>query len=89
MSERENAERLVRTKTSVTADLLTWLTIHGNLCLALRHPQNRGPSRQFVVNFVKRLGQMLVTSGAITEEELKAAEKLEAEEGSSDIVGGS
>lgn len=69
----------------VIATHITWLAVHGNLCLALRHPANRGPSRSFVVEFTRSLGRMLVTWGVITEEELKAVEHLEVEKGSEDL----
>jgi len=72
---------------TVTANLHTWITIHGNVCLALRHPQNRGPSRALAIEFVKGLGRALVSWGALTEEELKECEKLEIEEGSIDREG--
>jgi hypothetical protein len=78
-------EELVQKQVSVTTNLLTWLAIHGNLCLALRHPQNRGPSRQYVTNFTKNLGKKLVEWEVITEQQLEATEKLEMEEGSTDF----
>jgi len=77
---REEAERQLKTEASVTTNLLIWLAIHGNLCLALRHPQNKGASRQLVMKFVKELGQKLVRWGVITKEELEDAEKTEREE---------
>lgn len=84
---RERALWLASKTGTVTANFHTWLTIYGNVCLALRHPQNRGPSRQVAVIFVKELGKALVRWGALTEEELKEAEKIEIEEGSPDIGG--
>jgi len=62
---------LVKRSAHVEANLLTWLTVHGNLCLALRHPQNRGESRRYAVAFVKVLGRMLVDLDVITEEQLR------------------
>jgi len=79
---RERARFLAQKTMMINASLLTWITVHGNMCLGLRHPQNRGPSRAYAVAFVRQLGQELVKAGAITEQELKEAEKLEAEEGS-------
>jgi len=79
------AEELARTTMTVTAPQLTWLAVHGNLCLALRHPDNRGASRPWVLAFVKALGQHLVDAGVLTDAELRVAEKLEAEEGSPDL----
>lgn len=84
--EREFAEWLANTPGTITASLLTWITVHGNLCLALRHPQNRGPSRKLAVEFVKELGKALVEWKALTPEQLKAAEKLEVEEGSDEFA---
>lgn len=66
-------------------NLLTWVAVHGNLCLALRHPKNFGASRPYVVNFVKVLGRNLVRWGAITEEQLKKAERIERERGNVDL----
>jgi hypothetical protein len=85
LSEKEKAEYMLTHKAQVTTDLLTWLGVHGNLCLALRHPGNRGPGRRLIIAFVKNLGKTLVNFGVITESQLKAAEKLEIEEGSSDL----
>jgi len=79
-------EELVNKHVSVTTNLLTWLAIHGNLCLALRHPANKGPSRPLVVNFTKQLGKKLVEWGVLTHQQLKSAEKLEIEEGSTDVT---
>lgn len=89
MPKKESREFVLKqlgTVKSMKADLVTWLGIHGNLCLALRHPQNKGPSRAFLVAFVKRLGWNLVEWGAITEEELRHAEQTEREEGSTDLA---
>jgi hypothetical protein len=84
-ASEERARFLTKKKMLVSAPLLTWLTIHGNICLALRHPQNRGSSRQYAIEFVKQLGRALVKAGAISQEELYEIEKLEIEEGSSDL----
>lgn len=87
MSEDERAKSLwmMKTTRNVKAPLLVWLAVHGNLCLSLRHPQNRGPSRKLILDFVKNIGRFLVEAGAVTEAELRAAENLEIEEGSTDI----
>jgi hypothetical protein len=82
---RRKAEWLANTQGTVKANLLTWVTVHGNLCLALRHPQNRGSSREWAVKFTKALGKALVEWGALTPEQLEEAEKLEAEEGSTEF----
>ena len=69
----------------VTTNTLTAMAVHGALCLALRHPQFKGQSRQMVVEFTKSLGEWLVTAGALTPEQLRSAERLEAREGSPDL----
>jgi len=67
-------EELVNKHVSVTTNL------------ALRHPANKGPSRPLVVNFTKQLGKKLVEWGVLTHQQLKSAEKLEIEEGSTDVT---
>src|SRR5207302_318033 len=42
---------------------IAWLAAHGNLLLALRHPQNIGASRELMLELVERLGQALVEWG--------------------------
>lgn len=74
-------DELLKTRKTVEADLLTWMAIHGNLSLALRHPQNKGPSRAYVAAFVKSLGQWLVEQNVLTQEELDCHYALESEEG--------
>jgi len=71
---------------SISAPLITWVAIHGNLCLALRHPNNVGDSRKLVLNFVKDLGKFLVDCKIFTESQLEAIEKVEIEEGSIDFA---
>ena len=78
-------EEMVNSYTSMETNFLTWLTIHGNLCLALRHPQNVGLSRAYIVAFVKRLGRKLVEWGVITEEQLRHIERVEIEDGNVDL----
>jgi len=76
--QNEEALRLFR---RVEASGLLWMAIHGNLCLALRHPANLGPSRELVLGFVKNLGRLLVEWGVLTEAQLAAAQKVEQEHG--------
>jgi len=63
------------------------LAMHGALCLALRHPQFKGPSRQLVASSVKQMGKYLVDNGILTPEQLAEAEQLEVKEGSADLKG--
>jgi hypothetical protein len=61
------------------ADVLTWMAIHGSLCLALRHPSYKGPSRKIVKKFCDSLGNSLVIWQALTPEQLELVHKTEAE----------
>lgn len=72
---------LVAKRESVDAPLLTWLTAHGYLCLALRHPQVVGPSRPYVAALTRGLGEMLVDRGVISRKQMENAYALEEEEG--------
>ncbi len=60
--------------------LFVWMTIHGNLCLALRHPENQGPSRAYTVAFVEKLGRLLVERGMLTQAQLDEAQRVEIEQ---------
>jgi len=67
-------------KVSLDLDLLAVMALHGNLCLALRHPKNQGQSRQIIQDFITVLGNHLVALGGLTSDELAKAEHIEAEE---------
>lgn len=60
------------------ATLITWVAVHGNLQLALRHPSNIGASRPMVEEFVRELGRFLVTHGLLSDAVLEEAERREA-----------
>lgn len=62
---------------TVTAELIQWVAVHGNLQLALRHPMNVGPSRAIVESFIEDLGAWLVEQGMLTPEILAEAEARE------------
>lgn len=55
-------------------NVLSMMALHGNLCLALRHPDNDGASRMIMIAFVRSVGNKLVDLGAITPEQRKEAE---------------
>jgi hypothetical protein len=61
----------------IEADLFTWMTVHGNLQLALRHPENVGPSRAVMENFVQSLEEILVRGGIIDQEDIDRGRTLE------------
>lgn len=70
----------LRADGTVVASGLVWMAVHGNLCLALRHRSNVGPSRALVERFVRALGDKLVENGVLTADELAQAQRLEIEE---------
>lgn len=67
----------LRAEFPVIASGITWMAIHGNLCLALRHPSNTGPSRLLVKEFLNQLGQHLVGVGVLTPAELAEVQRTE------------
>jgi hypothetical protein len=65
---------------------LDLMAMHGALCLALRHPQFTGPTRAMIVTAVKEIGKGLVNAGILTPEQLAETQRIEAEEGSEDLL---
>lgn len=57
------------------------LTLHGNLLLALRHPQNTGESREYAEDGAALLGRILVAAGVLSGDELRQVFYREAAEG--------
>lgn len=74
-------ETVWRQHVTLELNVLTVMAIHGNLCLALRHPANRGPSTRLVAAVVHQLGELLVARGALTAAELAEVYAVETEEG--------
>lgn len=73
-------------KVKIEIEVLSLLALHGSVCLALRHPMNTGESRKMMVEFVKQAGRYLVDLRALTPAELIDIERIEAAEGSEDIM---
>lgn len=69
---------LAQKEGSVSAQLIVWCAVHGNLQLALRCPDNNGASRPMVERFVADLGAWLVINGMFTPEILAEAERRES-----------
>jgi hypothetical protein len=61
----------------LTATLLEWMTLHGNLCLGLRHPENQGPSREFAIRVRDRIAALLIEREILTLEEVQHANAVE------------
>lgn len=67
----------LRDRVSVEASLLEWMTVHGNVCLGLRHPQNEGGSREIAENFALRIAALLQERGVLNREEAQEASSFE------------
>lgn len=77
------SDRPVDLELPVVATALTWMAIHGYLCLGLRHPGTQGaghPSHAMVRDFVEQLGEHLVDIGLMTADEVSMVQRVEAEE---------
>lgn len=61
---------LIRAGLAVDLPLVVWLAVHGNLLLALRHPENVGSSRSMVEDVVAMLEGTFLDSGFLTEEQV-------------------
>ena len=77
-----------RMEVTIKLNVITLMAVHGNLLLALRHPQNRGESRDLVIDFLKQIGEELVLLGAMAPEQLKKAYKEESEKGIPELLNG-
>lgn len=71
---------------TIKLNVITLMGVHGSLLLALRHPQNRGESRDLVIDFLKQIGEELVLLGAMAPEQLKMAYKVESERGIPELL---
>ena len=71
------ARAKAREQGTVSAELIVWVAVHGNLQLALRHPMNFGASRPMVQQFIQQLGIWLVEKGMLTPEILAEADRRE------------
>lgn len=86
MANKENIIELFAKRFQVDADLLTWMAIHGFLCLALRHPKTKGHSmRPTVLDVIRRLEEELVREGVLDPKIVAEIHRVEAEEGSLDL----
>lgn len=56
------------------------MAIHGNVCLGLRHPQNRGISRAIVKSFILDAEKKLVECGLLNEDDIRKIHRVENEE---------
>jgi len=62
------------------------LAIHGNLALALRHPENRGVSRSMMLRILEELTRILLHEGVLTHKLLEQMQHDEIDHGSADLA---
>jgi hypothetical protein len=67
--------------------MLTLTAVHGNLCLALRHPKNTGMTRELVEGFRAGLEEVLLRAGVCTAEQLEHLRAVERREQPRVILG--
>lgn len=56
------------------------LAVHGNVCLGLRHPENKGPNRQLGIEFLNYAEAKLKAAGIINDNDITLIHKTEQEE---------
>lgn len=64
----------------IDESLFVWMTVHGYLSLALRHPGAQGAAREYAEAFVRKLGRILVERGVFSQAELDHIEQVEKDE---------
>lgn len=72
-------------RVSIESSGVVWSAVLGNLGLAMRHPNNNGPSRELVHNFVENLGSRLEEEGILSPNQLRKIWRLEVEAGNEDF----
>lgn len=61
----------VKQQIPVVAEGLVWMVVVGHVQLALRHPENRGPSAMIARRFVDILLRKLHKEGVLSGEEIR------------------
>lgn len=69
---------LIRQPVAIELPLYGWLSVHGNLLLALRHPENNGKSRQLIEDVAGMLEGLFLDSGLLTEAQVLNMHQQEA-----------
>lgn len=52
-----------------------WLTIHGNVCLGLRHPDNKGSSRGVAITCLTRIENVLLSHSLLSPDDISHIHK--------------
>lgn len=63
----------------IEASFLHWMAVHGSLCLAMRHPQYTGSSRELVLEMVETIEVIFLKEG-MPKAELDYIHKVEQKE---------
>lgn len=71
---------MIQAPLGVELPMHTWLAVHGNLVLALRHPGNDGPSRTMIQDLVSLLEGVFLDTGLLTEGQVVAMHQQDEQE---------
>lgn len=52
-----------------------WLSVHSNVCLALRQPENKGSSRTIALTFLASIESVLLADSLLTPDEISLIHK--------------
>ena len=55
---------------TITLPAYQWLTVHGNACLGLRHPENTRSSRGPTITFLVKLEGLLLHKSLLTPDDI-------------------
>jgi len=59
-------------KITITLPAVQWLSVHGNTSLGLRHPENKGLSRQYSAGFLMKLEGLLLDEGLFSLDDISS-----------------
>lgn len=62
---------------SIQLPAISWLAVHGNLCLALRHPENIGPSRTLAKSAILTIEAALLALDIMDQEDIEKVHRTE------------
>lgn len=62
---------------SITLPAYFWLSVHGNVCLGLRHPENKGTSRNMAITFLTRIENVLLRESLLSPEDISLIHKTD------------
>ena len=62
-------------KITLSLSAIQWISVHGNTCLGLRHPDNKGTSRSSAIDFLLKLEGKLLEKSLLSPEEVSLIHK--------------